>query len=112
MGAIDQIKQVNEELASDPEVQDVSNKLDNSEQLYVFTTTPAGKAIVEGIYNDLVKVIVQLIAAARDPECKGVSPLCADLNAQLSLLARFKHSATDAERAAELLHALLKSKNR
>lgn len=99
MSTIDEIKEVDEDLADDPKIQEMSGELDLAEELAQFANTPAGKSTIKKLQKSLYSTTNELFAAYRseNPSLNSLVAIIARLESQSSLLAKFTGASSEAE---------------
>lgn len=113
MSAIDEIKEINSDVAEDPEVKELSESLDIAEELAQFSNTPAGKATIKKLQGSLYATLNELFGAYRseNPSLNGLIAIIARLESQSQMLAKFGGAKTEADSLLSMLQDKLKEKS-
>lgn len=112
MSTIDEVKEINEDLAEDEEIQEMSRDLDIAEDVANFANTPAGKATIKKLQSSLYGTVNELFAAYRseNPSLNGLIGIIARLESQSQMLAKFVGAKTEADTLLSMLQDKVKEK--
>jgi energy-coupling factor transporter ATP-binding protein EcfA2 len=109
--ALDDIAELNPELAEDEQVKNIASDLDKAESIALFANSPAGKETIAKVGREVYAIVNELFENARKPELPVLLSTVLRLEAKLQVYALFQGAQKDADALFNILTETLKSKS-
>ncbi|HOH62081.1 MAG TPA: hypothetical protein PK698_06395 [Bacilli bacterium] len=112
MGAIDEVKKINKELAEDEELISISRELDIAEDFAMFRNSEGGKSMVEKLKQRIVMRLNLLFDISKEPKLENLLSCIAGIETDMKLLHELLGAKENADAMLSIFTDKLKEKNK